>query len=266
MNKTQSMSQARIESIPVETVLYGDPNPEVALIPLSQFPSKSLVARYFNQKSCYYRPSDPSTIHGKAYVWTLREDAEGRQMAGRQTRHLLNTTAEHLPIRPIDVHALSRQFFEIKKPEEGLQLFAKYGVFGDENRNLDDCCAAGLSFAELIEWQALLKKCWLNDPSAWEAMAEQSGLFKVREILEEPRLSIGFGAPIRMRLSCHSVRDAILAAVYLDKLANIRSSMCHRPDCGIVFNHKSKHKRIYCSSDCAHLEAVRNSRKQKAGK
>ena len=54
--------------------------------------------------------------------------------------------------------------------------------------------------------------------------------------------------------------DALFATVVLDHAEGARVLRCARPDCGIVFTANNRHKRKYCSWDCAHLVAVRKSR------
>ena len=167
-------------------------------------------------------------------------------------------------LRPIDVYEIRDQFFNISEPEQGLRLFNQYGIFGGEHQSSFPFQVA-LSFADLLQWQKLLKECRLTEPAGWEALSkEYARLRHASSILDAQDILIPLESPIRISLRCWCVRDAILAAIYLDKLANVKSSMCHRPDCGVVFNHESGHQRKYCTPDCAHLVAVRNERKRKA--
>jgi CGNR zinc finger len=263
MNKTQNMSPDKIASVPVDTFLYRAQEAQIELLTFAQFPGDSLRHRW-DTESTHGRGDEKLT--DEVYVWTVENAAGGQWPAGRAApKPLVQTTTEHQWIRPIDVHEISSQFFAVRKPEEGLRLFAECGVFGAEHRRSKAWrFVRGLSFVDLLQWQDLLKKCRLVDPRDWEAIAvEFPRLRNAKDILRAPELSINLDSPIRIRLFCDSVRDAILAAIYLDKLANVTSSMCHRPDCGVVFNHESKHQRKYCSSDCAHVEAVRKSRQRK---
>jgi hypothetical protein len=261
------MSLIKISTIPVETFLYEDTQAPVALWTFDQYPEVHLTARWDPDRP-YGRRGEK--LSDKVYVWTPRKkEIPGLfklPLMGRPRRGLLNGAAGLPLILAADVYEIRKRFFEIANPEQGHQFFTQYGIFGQEHRN-SFAFLVGLSFADLLQWKELLKKCWLAEPSEWEAFPEQyAGLQYAPDILKAPELSIGLEVPIRIRLLCECVRDAIMAAIYLDKLANVKSSMCHRPDCRVVFNHESGHQRKYCSSDCAHIEAVRNSRLRKAGK
>jgi hypothetical protein len=54
--------------------------------------------------------------------------------------------------------------------------------------------------------------------------------------------------------------DSMFATIVLDHAEGAKVLRCARPDCGIVFAANNRHKRKYCSWDCAHLVAVRKSR------
>lgn len=55
---------------------------------------------------------------------------------------------------------------------------------------------------------------------------------------------------------------ALVGTVLIDRLEGARFKVCRRPDCHRTFRLQSKHKRMYCSYDCAHLQSVRESRRQ----
>jgi hypothetical protein len=57
--------------------------------------------------------------------------------------------------------------------------------------------------------------------------------------------------------------EMIIATIHLDLLRGARFGICKRKDCGISFPKLSKHEKKYCSVKCAHLVAVRKSRKPK---
>lgn len=60
----------------------------------------------------------------------------------------------------------------------------------------------------------------------------------------------------------HNTFDAILSTIFIDRLKQLRL-VCERPDCAAIYELTSRHKRKFCSYDCAHLMAVRRSRPQK---
>jgi hypothetical protein len=56
---------------------------------------------------------------------------------------------------------------------------------------------------------------------------------------------------------------ALCMTVTADLLNESRFKICARPDCGQPFKVESKHERKFCSRSCAHIEAVRRSRREK---
>jgi hypothetical protein len=61
-----------------------------------------------------------------------------------------------------------------------------------------------------------------------------------------------------------TVIDAVVASIQIDKLLGAEFRYCARPDCKKPFQIESRHQRIYCSTDCAHYMAVKNSRARAA--
>jgi hypothetical protein len=55
--------------------------------------------------------------------------------------------------------------------------------------------------------------------------------------------------------------DAMLSTIFIDRLRKLRFKVCARPDCAAIYELTSRHKRKYCSYDCAHVMTVRQSRK-----
>lgn len=60
--------------------------------------------------------------------------------------------------------------------------------------------------------------------------------------------------------------DAILSTIFIGRLRKLRFKVCARPDCATIYELTSRHKRKFCSYDCAHLMTVRRSRKGKKKK
>jgi hypothetical protein len=260
MNKAHIMSQTKISTIPVETFLYQSAQMPVALMTFDQFPEIQQEARWSPDRFYGRRNEKPSD---KVYVWTPPKKMNSVMLAP-PVKPVAKGDSGLANLRPIDVYEIRDQFFNISEPEQGLRLFNQYGIFGGEHQSSFPFQVA-LSFADLLLWQKLLRECRLTEPSGWEALSKQyERLRHSSNILNAPDILIPLESPIRISLRCGCIRDAIMAAIYLDKLANVKSSMCHRPDCGVVFNHESGHQRKYCTSDCAHLVAVRNERKRKA--
>lgn len=260
MNKTKNMSP-KISSIPVETCVFDDAFLPVHLCPIKELSGRQLRLRRSSNRHLGKGKEDETDV---IFVWTRPKT--GRSIPGwatkRPRRQLRKNTKDSSRVRYIDVFRLRDQFFEIKNPEQGVRFFAEFGIFGAEYR---DSFQTGLSFADLLGWQELLKECWLTEPSEWETLTGRySRLPHATDVLQIPEFSIDVEPSLRMRLQCESVRDAIMAATYLDKLSKVKSSMCQRPDCHVVFKHESGHERKYCSPECAHVEAVRRHRRNRS--
>jgi hypothetical protein len=58
---------------------------------------------------------------------------------------------------------------------------------------------------------------------------------------------------------------ALIGTVLLDRSERARFRVCARDDCRQLYRLQSRHKRKYCSYDCAHIESVRSDRKRKKG-
>jgi hypothetical protein len=62
-----------------------------------------------------------------------------------------------------------------------------------------------------------------------------------------------------------TVTDAcqmLLTTVYADIVRGLRFKYCRRGDCKAPFALTNKHKKVYCSQACAHLENVRKKRRE----
>lgn len=76
------------------------------------------------------------------------------------------------------------------------------------------------------------------------------------------RLEWRSGAPHLVREARNTV-EAIVASIQIELMACAEFRRCARADCGEIFRLESKHKRLYHSDECGHLELVRRSRQKK---
>jgi CGNR zinc finger protein len=132
--------------------------------------------------------------------------------------------------------------------------------------------------------------CWINDyrPLREEEIWVIQGILQ-KELLK-PRAaaparpsddwSWSFADTIRKRISAYELNvvirlqdgelvglmqesttlDAILCTIVVDRVRKFRFKICARSECGKIYELTSRHRRKYCSFDCAHLVAVRSSR------
>jgi hypothetical protein len=75
-----------------------------------------------------------------------------------------------------------------------------------------------------------------------------------------------FRQPPAVVIRCKDIQDSMRASVFLDRLDGFPWRRCAREDCGKVFKLESKRARIYCSTDCAHLQSVRSYNDRKRAK
>jgi hypothetical protein len=259
------MSQYRIANISVETFLYEDTRTPVNLVRLDELPAMERNARRRMREDCGLRSEGNDE---QLFLWTPRPKQKNPRLTvqlleHRRLKEQLGKNAEGMPApRRVDVIGVRDEFLKIVTPEQGLSFFTNYGIFSEENRG-GLPSLQGLSFADLLAWQHLVRQCWLQIPATWENIVqEHSQLRAVREVLGVPEFSLAIEPYLHLRLRAECVREAILGAIYLEKLENIKSRLCKRPDCDVVFNLKSRHEREYCSPACAHLVAVRKSRQR----
>lgn len=74
-------------------------------------------------------------------------------------------------------------------------------------------------------------------------------------------INIGFeNGTLVGEVEARNTFDAILSTVFIDRLKKLRFKVCKRPDCAAIYELTSRHRRKFCSYECAHLMAVRRSR------
>lgn len=120
--------------------------------------------------------------------------------------------------------------------------------------------AKPLRWTLLLHMQAFLKRALTTEPQEfWEPIPLYLQLPKSfhLELAAPEEKSPTVFAP------CMDVCEAIKTSIVLDRLARGIWKICARPDCGAVFPQTSRRTKLYCSYDCAHLQAVRNSNIEK---
>jgi hypothetical protein len=116
-----------------------------------------------------------------------------------------------------------------------------------------------LSRDDFAEWQRLLRTALVRRD--WDTLAHEFDWRKVVS-LRLP-LSITFewdGKVPAARIRSQNPLRAMVATIQVEKLQGATFKDCARSDCkNAPFRVEARHK-IFCSSDCAHLVAVRKSR------
>jgi len=114
---------------------------------------------------------------------------------------------------------------------------------------------------DFAEWQRLLRAALVA--KEWSTLDDKFDRLKIVSLKLPLAISFEWGGEIpAARIISRSALESMIATVQLDKLQGAAFRLCARPDCiNPPFRVEARQK-IYCSSDCAHLVAVRNSRKR----
>jgi hypothetical protein len=145
-----------------------------------------------------------------------------------------------------------------------------FGRFGRDEADLQFEAPRGpihvITACELLEqdvgeWYELLRTAMTMPMNEWPSLANKFPARKV-DILLQPlpiKLEWREGRPVGTMIP-RTVIDAVVASIQIDKLLGAEFRYCARPDCKKPFQIESRHRRIYCSTDCAHYIAVKNNR------
>ncbi len=122
-----------------------------------------------------------------------------------------------------------------------------------------------ISKNDFAEWQRLIREALLRHPREWKKLESQFDRRKVSKLFKPLPIRFAWDAMVpTATISTVKTLTAIIATIQLDVLRGVLFKVCARTDCvNPPFEVESRHK-IYCSPECAHLVAVRNSRARAA--
>jgi hypothetical protein len=159
-------------------------------------------------------------------------------------------------------------FLNLKTEEECLAFLNQTGIFSQQVGK------GRLRWSDFLNWQEVLREFLKLSPPKW-AKWLGTVAFESDLISNLVRLHIDFTVQFRWEGDRHfamvlaqDTLTAILATIYIDHLRRAKFKFCARLDCRRPFELTSKHKRIYCSQYCAHLESVRalRARRKRRGR
>jgi hypothetical protein len=118
-----------------------------------------------------------------------------------------------------------------------------------------------ISKNDFVEWQQLLREALPRHPREWRKLESRFDRRKVDKLFEPLPISFAWDAIVpTARMRTTKTLAVIIATIQLDVLRGAQFRVCARTDCvNPPFKVEARHK-IYCSPECAHLVAVRNSR------
>lgn len=161
--------------------------------------------------------------------------------------------------------------------EDWKDFFLKFGRW---------CNSSYITQSDFVEWQQLLREALVRPAKDWQSLVEQFAVEKVltltsaleilftwqgyglvKKVLTiNPSLKV-FQQQSTIPVALVPLKDslaAILATMQVDALQGAEFRVCARPDCKSAPFRVEARQKIYCSPECAHLVAVRNSRKRAA--
>jgi hypothetical protein len=115
-------------------------------------------------------------------------------------------------------------------------------------------------------WQKVLREALIRPAHEWKALQSEFDVPNHDLRLTNPlRIAFAWGgdAP-RAYIPAMATLDTIIATIQIDKLQGAEFRVCARHDCKNPPFRVEARQKIYCSSECAHLVAVRNSRARAA--
>lgn len=189
---------------------------------------------------------------------TIRFTVQDRlwRLDGETFIHSVAEGAADIPVETgeLDAWETRARFFRLDTLEEFLTFLNRTGTLAWPSES------GFWTVQKLRLLQVELRRLLQTPPQKWRAQ-ENADVFQALVTARTVRLQFGW----RNNQHCaviiaNSTLQALIASVQLDHLRNARYSFCARADCRTQYEITSKHKRKYCSPECAHMEVVRRAR------
>ncbi len=117
--------------------------------------------------------------------------------------------------------------------------------------------------SDFAEWQQLLREALVRQAKDWKSLAGQFATEKVLTLTGSLRIVFDWRGDVpAAKVVLPDSLTAIIATIQVDALQGAEFRVCARHDCKSAPFRVEARQKIYCSTDCAHLVAVRNSRKR----
>jgi hypothetical protein len=172
------------------------------------------------------------------------------------------------PFRQEEAFELREEFFSIKTPDDALRFYQRYGPHQIQKHL--DLVARPVKFSDVLRTRdfyihALFERSIDNLRQNYVGDSLEDGLQNIY-LWQNLSIELVFRQPMSAIVRCKDVEDALRATVFLDRLRGMPWKRCAREDCGKPFEVSSKRMKLYCSTECAHLQSVRdyNERKRNA--
>ncbi len=240
MNKSQSTSHA-LNALPAMRVL----------VTYSQHP------RDLARESGFW-PSDVAVLLPKPRMkWVMRSEK------GRTVYDCLPCKRTGRTAPPIDARVLLGRLLTIATESDALDFLNATGFTYPHTHDRGSRRRA--AFDELQSLRELIKDAQVTPFIKWPTLKNRYPHYWIWPLLSD-QLSMRLicnADPPHLAVTTSSALDAIGVLIKLDKLQGIEYKWCERSDCPNSYRIETRHKRKYCSPECAHIVAVRNSRARK---
>jgi hypothetical protein len=182
-------------------------------------------------------------IQNVGSVWTLSED---RLSCERKAGSTL-TLADPWQVR--------QTFMRLRSQPELLLFLNAVGSFFDGPDS------------SVIEhywnWQEVIRRGIIEGPASMEKecarLLPAAFQRQLRTAYAGTRFRLDRGM-LALELTVHGTLPGIVKTIEIDHLRGLKFRICERRDCRAPYPVRSKHRRKYCSPQCAHLVSVRKSR------
>ncbi|MHB1959415.1 MAG: hypothetical protein ACYCO5_10330 [Acidobacteriaceae bacterium] len=188
--------------------------------------------------------------------------------------------------RSEDAFNVRRDFLSIRSPEDALRFFERYGPFQFLPRSQAATKTSESVRADSWKWsklqqarqnfeQALLaegipvEKAWLYEFMFTRPLILELPFRAVTSLPTKRADShIADGIEDAAIAPCEDVVDALRASIFISRMGGFQWSRCARKGCEQLFEQTTRRRKLYCSPECAHLQAVNdyNARQKKPHK
>ena len=165
-----------------------------------------------------------------------------------------------------NVFEIREALFAVRTPADALRFFETFGPWQIKEHLGTE--AREIRFSGVIRQRDFFQDALLTR-EIWSSSRMASGDEQTRAAVEDYYLwqplvmEMVFQQPPVVIVRCKDIQEAMRASVFLDRLDGFPWRRCAREDCGQVFKLESKRARLYCSTDCAHLQSVRSYNERK---
>lgn len=158
---------------------------------------------------------------------------------------------------PKSAREVSEAFLSVQNPQDAADFLARYGPLGSlkyQDFHRPPGSRSTVTWREFCKVQRVIRAAWELPPAEWDGVPDMALGFHIN--LLDQRQPYLF-------LATETVVQALVADLVLAALSGLKSGFCARRDCGRLFQKTTRHEKIYCSPECAHVESVRKHRAAK---